>query len=149
MRLRVYIDTSVIGGCLDDQFAQESQSLLEMANRGRVVLLVSDLLARELDGAPPDVGAVFANLSGEAVEEIYMSEESEHLMAAYLNAGVLTAQQANDAHHVALASVAKADLILSWNFKHIVHLDKIRMFNSVNLRAGYPLMEIRSPREFV
>ena len=75
MRLRVYIDTSVIGGCLDDQFAQESQSLLEMANQGRLVLLVSDLLARELDGAPADVGAVSANLSAEAVEEVYMSKE--------------------------------------------------------------------------
>ena len=51
--------------------------------------------------------------------------------------------------HVALATVARADVILSWNFRHIVHLDKIRRFNAVNLRQGYAIMEIRSPREFV
>ena len=149
MPLRVYVDTSVIGGCLDEEFAEESQCLLTMANDGRVILLVSDLLARELDNAPPEVRAMVTQLSADAVERVYMSDESQQLLAAYLDAGVLLSAQANDGHHVALASIARADVILSWNFRHIVHLDRIRMFNSVNLREGYPVMEIRSPREFV
>lgn len=54
-----------------------------------------------------------------------------------------------DAHHIALATVARADLVVSWNFKHIVHWEKMRGFNAVNLREGYPLIEIHSPREVV
>jgi hypothetical protein len=146
---RVYVDTSVIGGCLDEEFAEESRSLMEMANRGQVILLVSDLLARELDDAPPDVRAVLAQLPADAVEKVSMSDESAQLLGAYLAAGVLDAGHTADAHHVALATIAKVDLILSWNFRHIVHVDRIRMFNSVNLRNGYPIMEIRSPKEFV
>ncbi len=149
MKLRVYIDTSVIGGCLDEEFAQDSRYVLEMANRGGMVLLVSDLLGRELDNAPPDVRAILAQLSADAVERVYMSEESEDLLTKYLDAHVVGVQQTNDAHHVALASIARADVVLSWNFRHIVHLDKIHMFNAVNLCEGYPMMEIRSPREFV
>jgi hypothetical protein len=71
------------------------------------------------------------------------------LCEAYLEAGVVTPQSSNDAHHVALATVARADVIVSWNFRHIVHLDRIRRFNAVNLRDGYPLIDIRSPKEIV
>lgn len=149
MRLRVYVDTSVIGGCVDDQFVEESRSLMEMAQQGRVTLVVSELLARELDDAPPAVRAVLAQLSEDAVERVEMSEESERLSRAYLQAGVVGEQHANDAHHVALATIARVDAMVSWNFRHIVHLDRIRMFNSVNLREGYPVIEIRSPREVV
>lgn len=149
MTLRVYIDTSVIGGCFDDEFVEESRSLVQMAHEGRVTLVVSDLLARELDDAPPEVRAVLAQLSGDAVERVNMSDESERLQGAYLDAGVVGEQHANDAHHVALATIARVDAMLSWNFRHIVHLDRIRQFNSVNLREGYPLIEIRSPRELV
>jgi hypothetical protein len=55
----------------------------------------------------------------------------------------------DDAHHVAIATVARVDVIVSWNFRHIVHFDKIRGFNAVNFREGYPAMEIRSPKELV
>ncbi len=149
MRLRVYVDTSVIGGCVDEEFVEESRSLMEMAQQGRVTLVVSELLARELDDAPPDVRAVLAQLSEDAVERVEMSEESERLSRAYLQAGVVGEQHANDAHHVALATIARVYAMVSWNFRHIVHLDRIRMFNSVNLREGYPVIEIRSPRELV
>jgi hypothetical protein len=71
------------------------------------------------------------------------------LRDAYLAAGVVGAASENDAHHVALAAVARADLIVSWNFKHIVHVDKIRRFNAVNLIEGYGMIDIRSPLEVV
>jgi predicted nucleic acid-binding protein len=58
-------------------------------------------------------------------------------------------RHAADAEHIALATASRADLLVSWNFKHIVHWDKIRMFNAVNLREGYPGIEIRSPQEVV
>jgi hypothetical protein len=52
-----------------------------------------------------------------------------------------------DAQHIAMASVARVDVLVSWNFKHIVNLQRIRGYNSVNLRQGYPMIEIRTPRE--
>jgi predicted nucleic acid-binding protein len=149
MKHRIYVDTSVIGGCLDEEFAKESNRLLEMANEGKITLLISDLLIRELDGGPEKVRAILHCFLPTAFENVFLNQESDALFNAYINAQILALRYANDARHVALATVAKADLILSWNFKHIVHLDKIRMFNSVNLREGYLQIEIRSPWEYV
>ena len=78
-----------------------------------------------------------------------MSPESELLRDRYLAAGVVGPASVDDAHHVALATIAHADLIVSWNFKHIVHFEKIRGFNAVNLREGYQTIEIHSPKEVV
>ena len=96
-----------------------------------------------------EVPAVLTRLAPDTVERLFINEESERLLTAYLRAKVVGGQHSNDAHHVAIATVARADVILSWNFKHIVHWDRIRMFNAVNLREGYPIAEIRSPKEFV
>lgn len=148
-RLRIYVDTSVVGGCGDEEFAEESLALFNMARKGEAFILVSDLLAQELVHAPEKVQNVLLSIPGENLEEIQRSGESERLCQAYLNAGVVSAQSKNDAHHVALATIARADVIVSWNFKHIVHFDKIRYFNAVNLREGYALIDIRSPKEIV
>ncbi len=148
-RLRVYIDTSVVGGCLEDVFAEASRKLLEMAEQGEIVLLVSDLLADELLDAPPAVAEVLQLLPAVCVEQIIRSEEAYRLQECYLNAGVVGQSSKDDALHVALATVAAADIIVSWNFKHIVHLDKIRKFNAVNALEGYSQIEIRSPQEIV
>ncbi len=149
MKPRIYIDTSVIGGCLDDEFSADSNRLIEMANNREIILLISDLLTRELDDGPSQVRSILQGVLSTSIERIFLSSESDAIYKAYINAGILGVRHANDARHVALATVAKADLILSWNFKHIVHLDKIRMFNSVNLREGYHQIEIRSPHEYV
>ncbi len=148
-RLRVYIDTSVVGGCLDEEFATESKALMDMAARGEIIAMVSDLLLGELASAPGDVQQVLEALPAEATEMLTRNEESEQLRDAYLAENVVGESSTEDAHHVALATVGRADLIVSWNFRHIVHLDKIRAFNAVNIREGYGLLEIRSPREVV
>lgn len=147
MRIRIYLDTSVIGGCADDEFQEHSVSLLNMAGRGEATLLVSSHLADEIAQAPPQVKEVFSALPSEHVERVAVTEEAILLQNAYLDAGVLGAGHAADALHVAIATVARADLIVSWNFRHIVHLDKIRGFNAVNMLHGYPAIEIRSPVE--
>ena len=71
------------------------------------------------------------------------------LRDAYLAAGIVTARWAEDAAHVAAATVAQADLIVSWNFRHIVHFEKIRLYNAVNALRGYRPLEIRSPQEVI
>ncbi len=149
MKLRVYIDTSVIGGCLDEEFADASLALLEMVRGGRLILLLSDVLLEELARAPDDVRRLLDTLPAASVELLSSSSDSLRLRDAYLAAGILGPATERDAEHVAIATIAKADVIVSWNFKHIVHVDKIRSFNSVNLAQGYGLVDIRSPLEVV
>jgi predicted nucleic acid-binding protein len=148
-KVRVYVDTSVIGGCLDSEFAEESRALLDMACRGEFVLLVSYLLLDELRRAPAAVKGILDSLPETHIEFLRPSAEAFRLRDRYLAEGIVGSGSSDDALHVALATTARADIIVSWNFKHIVHYDKIRMFNGVNLMQGYPTMEIRSPLEVV
>ena len=148
-KTRVYIDTSVIGGSFDEEFAQESLALFDMARQGRIVLLVSDLLVAEIRRAPQEVIDLFTALPTECLERINSSPESAQLRDKYIEADVVAEGSIDDAHHVALATVSRADMIVSWNFRHIVHYEKIRGFNSVNLRHGYSMIDIWSPREVV
>ena len=147
--LRIYVDTSVVGGCFDDEFSVPSLALMDLIRGGSVRVVFSDLLLRELELAPDRVRGILAELPIEHVEGASLDSESLALRDAYLHAEVVGPAQSNDALHVALASVAKVDMIVSWNFKHIVHYDKIRGFNAVNLREGYLPIEIRSPLEVV
>ncbi|TFG40785.1 MAG: PIN domain-containing protein, partial [Syntrophobacterales bacterium] len=145
--LRVYIDTSVVGGCHDEEFQEPSQQLLNMAQRGEIKLIVSELLVTELRKAPREVRDVLSSVPSGNIETVAISGEATELQKAYIAADVVGSPHRNDALHVALATVARADLIVSWNFKHIVHFDKIRGFNSVNLREGFLSVEIHSPLE--
>ena len=71
------------------------------------------------------------------------------LQQKYLEAGIVTAKSTEDALHVAIASVSGCDLIVSWNFKHIVHFDKIPKYNAVNVLNGYGQIGIYSPLEVI
>ena len=148
-RLRVYADTSVFGGCFDEEFEEESRALFTMAESDEILLLISPLLVQELAYAPADVRNVLATLQSHSIELVEETNEARVLSEQYLRAGVVKHGQMNDALHVALATVHHADILLSWNFKHMVHFDKIRGFAAVNIEAGYGPIEIRSPLEFV
>ncbi|WP_211176453.1 hypothetical protein [Brasilonema sp. UFV-L1] len=128
-RLRIYIDTSVIGGCLDVEFAAESQRLIEAMQNKKAVMLLSDLVINELVDAPVDVRNILPSVPTEVIENVPLTEEIIALRDAYIAAGVVTSKSINDAAHVAAATVARADAIVSWNFKHIVRLDKMRAYN--------------------
>jgi hypothetical protein len=147
MAFRIYVDTSVIGGCVDSQFAEDSLRLMELARIGRLVLLVSDVVVRELSGAPPEVRQLFDNLPESVIEPAPLSEAVLQLRDAYLAAGVVARRWMDDATHVAAATIAQADAIVSWNFKHIVRLDKIRAYNEVNRAMGFGPLTILSPKE--
>ena len=148
-RLRVYIDTSVIGGCIDEEFAEASNALLQQARRGEILLLASSLLVDELVDAPPQVQQVLLDLPESSIARVELDEEADRLARAYVEAGVLGEASLDDARHVAIACVHDADVIVSWNFQHIVQYRRIRGFNAVNLREGYKSIDIRSPREVV
>ena len=148
-RLRLYADTSVFGGCFDDEFATISRTLFDEVSDGRYTLVLSSVTLRELADAPKEVRELLDAMGDENFEVIPQSKEIEYLRDSYLRSGILGSSSAADAEHIAAASVASVDLIVSWNFKHIVHFDKIRQFHAVNLIEGYHPIPIHTPREVV
>lgn len=144
---RVYIDTSVIGGCIDDEFAIWSNSLFDEFRNGVKIAVVSDLTRRELEAAPSNVKKILSTISGAHIESVFLSGEAESLALNYLKNKVVSSKHLVDAQHIAIASVERVDVLVRWNFKQIVNLDRIHAFNAVNIKLGYPLLEIRSPME--
>jgi len=148
-RNRIYADTSVFGGVADKEFQSVSKRFFEEVRKGIHGLIISEVTAEELRDAPETIRLFVASLPEDSVERVALNQEMRDLRDAYLAAKVLGRAQIDDAAHVAVATVAKADLIVSWNFKHLVKWYRIRRFNAVNLTLGYPLMTIMSPREVI
>jgi predicted nucleic acid-binding protein len=146
---RIYLDTSVFGGCFDEEFAKESLRLIEEIMAGKFRLVVSKTVLAELVGAPACVRGEFEKIPKQRVETVGSNLEVEALKQAYLDAQVVGPASATDAEHIATATVAQADMIVSWNFKHIVHYEKIAGYLSVNMRLGYGAIGIFSPKEMV
>lgn len=144
---RIYIDTSVIGGCYDEEFERWSNGLMKDFRLGNFQPVISAVVALEVIDAPERVQAVYSELLALEHEFLDLTEEAVELADYYLERGILSANYYGDAQHIALATVAEVDMLVSWNFKHIVHFDKIRRFNAANLELGYKSIEIRSPRE--
>ena len=146
---RLYLDTSVFGGCFDatEGWVVDSRRVVDYCVEGTALLLWSATVEQELRTAPEPVRALYEGISGEHREQIPLREEIALLADAYIAAGVVGAKWYEDCLHVAFATVARADAIVSWNFKHIVRLDRIRAFNAVNLAEGYGVITIISPKE--
>ena len=147
MKSRIYTDTSVIGGCLDVEFEGGSLALFETFKAGSTVLVVSDLTLAELESAPRAVRDVLLSVPTAHMEFVEFTEEARDLAETYLQEGVVSRKSRVDAQHIATATINRVDVLVSWNFKHIVNLERIHGYNSVNLRAGYPILEIRTPIE--
>ncbi len=144
---RVYVDTSVFGGTQDDRFAEASKWFFELIKKGKYRLLLSNIVYDELEDAPEKVRGVLAEMPEDAVEVIPIDDDVQELANAYVSARALDQDSQSDALHIAAATLAGADLLLSWNFRHIVNYERIRKFNSVNIAHGYRRIEIRSPLE--
>lgn len=146
-KLRIYVDTSVIGGCFDPEFKVWSDALIEDFRGWRYIPVLSDVTAAEISPAPAIVRALHRELLSLPAEIVDVSDEALSLVESYSAHGVLGSRFYNDMLHIALATVAEVDVLVSWNFRHIVRLDKIRLFNAVNLSQGYKSLSIYSPRE--
>lgn len=143
---RIYVDTSVIGGCFDPEFEVWSNGLISDFRLGVFDLVLSEVIASEVEGAPEPVRRIHAELV-EIAEVLPVTEEALDLFDAYHRHEILGSQFRNDMLHIALATVADVDVLVSWNFRHIVRLDKIQQFNGVNIERGYRALAIHSPRE--
>ena len=146
-KLRVYADTSVFGGCEDDEFRRPSRRLFDQFVRGEMILLLSDVTLNELERAPERVRAVLHSVPEEHTEFLDLSSEVEELADHYIADGAIASEMLPDALHLALAASARADALVSWNFRHMVNLKRVRAYNSVNLKNGYRRLDVRTPRE--
>jgi predicted nucleic acid-binding protein len=147
MVARIYVDTSVIGGCEDEEFHVHSRRLLDAFVRGDLKLVLSELTVLELAPAPEAVRAVLAAVPAENIEIVRLTPAAAALARRYLAEGILPANMLADAQHIAMATISQVDALVSWNFRHMVNLPRIHRYHEVNAKLGYPTIEIRSPRE--
>ena len=146
---RIYIDTSVIGGYFDEEFEFYTKLFFEKVEQGKFKVMLSDILATELKGAPEEVLTFYQSIPKTQIEYVDQTEDSIQLGEAYLNEGVVGKTSRTDCRHIALATLVNADILVSWNFKHIVNITRIRGYNSVNIKNGHRVLEIRTPREIL
>jgi predicted nucleic acid-binding protein len=144
---RIYLDTSVIGGCHDDEFKTWSNGLMKDFRLKNYLPVLSKLTFDEISKAPKRVQQTFKTLLEYDPEVLEITEPALELSEQYLKRKILTPKFRDDALHIALASLANVDVLVSWNFRHIVHYDKIRLFNAVNIENGLKSIDIYSPRE--
>jgi predicted nucleic acid-binding protein len=146
---RIYIDTSVIGGYFDDEFSSDTIKFFERIINEDFQVYISEISRLELLPAPKHVQDVIKLIPPKSLIILEFTEESRQLAEYYINEKILGKASMDDAFHIAIATVNRIDVLLSWNFKHIVNWDKIRLFNAINLKNGYPAIDIRSPKELL
>ena len=145
--LRIYIENSVIGGYFDEEFQEHTRKLFnDFRNRKYKPVISSHVIAELENGAPENI---IENLQTLNYEEIIVNEEMVELAEKYMEHKIVSKHYYSDALHIAVATVNCIDVLVSWNFKHIVNLNKIKQFNSVNIKEGYSILEIRTPREVI
>jgi hypothetical protein len=146
---RYYFDTSVFGGVFDTEFEYETRILFNRIEAGEIKCVYSGLAEAELKSAPEKVRRFFQELDAETLERIEINEAVLTLARKYIEDNVVGLTSLDDCVHIALATFHEVDMLISWNFKHIVNPARIPGYNSVNLQLGYKAIEIRSPKDIV
>jgi predicted nucleic acid-binding protein len=149
MKQRLYIDTSVFGGYFDEEFSEFTRPLFERLQKGEFRLLFSAVTQDELSSAPERVKKLVTSLRVENTEFMETNDEAVELATQYITEKVVGQTSLADCLHIALATINRADYLISWNFKHIVNVQRIRGYNAINIKNGYKELEIRSPRDFM
>ncbi len=145
----LYLDTSVFGGQFDPEFELWTRLLFDRIKKGQYRLLYSRLTDDELNRAPEQVKELVLEIPAKYVEVVELTKDAIELADSYINEKVVGKASRADCLHIALATLNNADILVSWNFKHIVNINRIRGYNSVNYRHGHQILEIRTPREIL
>jgi len=146
---RVYVDTSVVGGNFDKAFAKLTAPFWDAVCDGRIVAILSDVLADEVKLSPKHVRDFYDSLPLWQIERVALTEEAKTLADKYIAEKVVGKTSLVDCRHIAIATVNHADILVSWNFKHIVNVNRIRGYNAINMLMGYPAIDIRTPAEVI
>ena len=147
--MRVYVETSVVGGKFDIEFERQTNPFWDAVTSGKIQVILSDLLEAELEGSPAHVREFYRQLPESQIERIDSTDESDGLAMQYIAKGVVGKSSLADCKHIALATLARADVLVSWNYKHVVNVSRIIGYNDVNEKLGYPRIEIRTPNEVI
>ncbi len=145
--MKFYVDTSVWNGLYDKEFEKWTTPFFNQLMEGRFVAVVSNITLDELAKAPSNVKELIASVPENFLQIISLNDEHSKLAANYLKEGALTKKFETDAFHIAIATSLRVDSLVSWNFKHMVNFFRIRQYNSINLKYGYPIIDIRTPKE--
>ena len=149
---RVYVDNSVVSGIFDDhmperveQTAQFWQAVID----SKIKIIVSDVLEGENRRSPQNIRDFYDGLPKSQIVQIESTDESNRLASEYIGARVITEKHMNDCRHVAIATVASADAVVSWNCDDLVNPNRIPKYNEVNKKLGYQAIKIVTPYEFL
>ena len=146
---RFYFDTSVFGGVFDSEFEEETLILFEKVKLGQIKCVYSNLTEVELSTAPERVRTFFEEINPINKERVLVTPDALHLAETYVNEKVVGETSMDDCIHIATATINKVDILVSWNFKHIVNVYRIRGYNAINLKLGFQNLNIHSPKEIV
>lgn len=149
--MRLYLDTSVLGAMFDVEppdRKERTQLFFQRVRARKDTLYISDVVLEEIARAPEHLRFSLMRLINQVRPLVLPeSEETLALAEAYVASHVVPVSSRDDARHVAIAAVAGVEALVSWNFKHLVNLRRRRLVHSVNIRLGYPLIELVSPEE--
>jgi hypothetical protein len=129
---RIYLDTSVFGGYFEPEFELWTKLLIDKIVKGEIKLLFSQLTEIELNGAPQPVKDLVKQIPDKNIEFLAITEEANQLANQYVEENVVGRTSMEDCRHIAIATLNNADILASWNFKHIVNISRIRGYNAVN-----------------
>jgi predicted nucleic acid-binding protein len=147
---RIYVDASVASAMFDtNEHPEKTRAFWQAVISREVRIIASDILTGEVNNAPKHVQDFFDSLPKSQIERIVSTDESNELAKRYIVEGIVSNNNLNDCKHVALATLAEADVLVSWNFRHIVKLNKIYRYNAINKLLGYREIEIRTPNEVI
>jgi predicted nucleic acid-binding protein len=148
MTLRVYLDTSVFSAYFDRRWPERRRATREFWGRRRVLRLTSSELARHELSQAPDADTRRRLLRLLAMVNVdALSDEMQRLADRYVRAAVFSDATRADALHVAAAVVGGSDVLVSWNFRHLVNVARRAKVNEVNRALGLRAIEIVSPPE--
>ena len=146
---RFYFDTSVISGVFDTEFEEHSTILMEKVKLGQIKAVISEVTESEIMKAPKEIRNFYLSLPKDSIEFVEITKDAVLLADAYIRDKVVGKTSRNDCLHIGIATSGRVDILVSWNFKHIVNIYRIRGYNSVNIKLGFPALEIRSPKDIV
>lgn len=147
--MKLYLDTSVFGGYFDEEFKESTRKLFNEISQGKHEIFISFLTLEELDNAPKNIKELLTNIADKKLTHVSFSGEISELANKYLDNNVVTKKYIADALHIAAATISRSEIIISWNFKHMVNINRILRYNEINSKFGYKLIDIRTPKEVI
>jgi predicted nucleic acid-binding protein len=148
MSIRIYLDTSVVSARVDDRLPERRRATVDFWERlADYEVAISELTLTEIRAATEPNLRQEMEASVRGFEVLPVGVESRRLAQEYVRRGVFSPAMLDDALHVAVAVLFRRDVLVSWNFRHLVNRRRRALINEVNILTGHPTIEIVAPPE--